>query len=192
MSLTSRWRLNRGLSTSQDNFLKAMGRPKWQVWAIDKTEEDFRLFHFVKVVNGHNVHVLEKKVQIRLNMPSMVKKVAKTVGVEFEMVNYKHQLTADGVRVSHEDDEKGFGKCQSSTVMGNGDKAFVIEWFLKNGTLRVTHCVNSDDRFVVKMTYTDKKGVSTSATKRYDRIAFNAADNKDIERHNLKAHIRRT
>ena len=108
-SLTAKWILNVGKSTSQKALLIAMGRPPWQRYVIDKAGEDFNLKHFKKKTDsGRDIHFFQKNVKIYLD--SIVLKLLSTIfNEDTDKVIYSHQLTANGKSVEHKDDEKQFG-----------------------------------------------------------------------------------
>ena len=64
-SLTGNWKLNLKKSTAQHDLLGAMGRKYWEKVCIDKADEDFCLYHFLKPEN--NCHYFEKFVVIYLD-----------------------------------------------------------------------------------------------------------------------------
>lgn len=165
MSFTGCWDLDHELSSSQSEFLKAMGRPYWQRVAVDKADERFRLMHFA--LDGGEMNFVDKDVKISL-ANKIVKVLSAITRIEFDKVHYAHKLTCNGKEVKHEDDEKRFGPCLSRTSWET--EGFVIRWYLANGLLKVSHSVNPQGNFMMVMTFTD--GVSqkeTTATKVYRR-----------------------
>lgn len=169
MSLTGTWKLNLSKSTSQTDLLKAMGRPPWQIWVIDKANEDFNLCHFKRPSkSGLDLHYFEKHVVIYLDS-KILKVMSSLFRVDTDKVRYQHRLVANNKSVEHKDDEKQFGDCSSITSWDND--TFIIRWHLKRGLLKVSHTVNDHDELVVTMEITGLHGKVTSATKVYDRAA---------------------
>jgi len=183
MSLTGKWKLNLEKCTSQTDLLKAMGRPPWQIWVIDKANEDFNLCHFKRPSkSGLDLHYFEKHVVIYLDS-SILKVLSSLFRVDTDKVRYQHKLVANNKPAHHADDEKQFGECSSITSWDDNDSGFTIRWHLKRGLLKVSHHVNADDQLVVTMDLTGAHGKVTSATKVYDRASAkpDVIDPKHIE-----------
>lgn len=181
MSLSGLWRLDHGATNSQIELLKAMERPFWQLQVINKSDEDFRLFHFHKP--EENIHFFDKKVNIYL--ASIVLKIlSKIINIPYDQVSYKHKLTANSKRKDHEPDAKEFGKCYSICSWeknSEGHNGLMIRWFIKPGLLKVFHHVNDNDRLVCNMHMQNSKGKDIYATKRYKRIPFRPDDEKELQ-----------
>lgn len=161
MSLTGLWKLNLKKSSSQTELLKAMGRPTWQIWVIDKANEDFQLHHFIK----NNIHFFEKHVVIYLD--SIILKALSTMfNVDKDKVKYRHMLLANKQPVKHKDDEKQFGDCESISSYENS--VFTIRWYLRRGLLKVDHFINPRHELEVHMSMTTLKQ-TVEAVKIYDR-----------------------
>jgi hypothetical protein len=159
--LNALWVLNREDTAEQKPLLRAMGRPFWQQYFIDDTEETFHL----SVTPGPTI---TKDVTIVLCNSVFTAMRRMTFGViPFDTVHYKHHFLADGSVQKHTPDRKGFGKCHSiTTVTSNG--GILMKWFLSNGILRVHHEV-LQKQLHVKLEFTDKHERTTAGLKIYDR-----------------------
>lgn len=178
MSLSGEWKLNVDQCTPQKELLQLMGRKFWEVSAIDKAKEDFRLLHFRKTVGKgeekKELHVFDKKVTIYLDSVAL-KFLSMILPLEFDKVNYAHKLVADNREKKHSDDEKRFGPCSSKTTWESksadhgGVPGFTIHWYLSSGILKVFHFVNPAGQLQVEMEMTSKDGKKAKAVKVYDR-----------------------
>jgi hypothetical protein len=175
MSLTGQWKLNPKKCTSQKELLQLMGRKFWEISAIDKANEDFRLIHFKKPVGeGREIHFFDKLVVIYLES-TVLKLLSAILPIEFDRVRYTHKLVANNKNKPHADDEKRFGECSSKTTWdpeskeNDGVEGFTIRWYVKTGILKVFHFVNSDGDLQVNMEMTNAKGKVSHAKKVYER-----------------------
>lgn len=184
--ITGRWKLDTAQSTDQKQMLKLMGRPFWQISVINNAEEDFRLFHFAKTLEGQIVHYFDKHVTIYLTS-TFLQVMSKILRIEFDKVRYKHKLVANGRKKAHPDDEKQFGPCESVTT--SAEDGFTIRWYLKKGLLKVFHFVDGQDRLNVRMQYSVPSGKMEEATKIYHRVPFTEEDQRYLDRHAEKAHV---
>lgn len=191
-SLTGYWVLDLSKTSSQKEFLKALGRKPWEISVIDKANENFGLFHFVKKVETTDLHFFEKFVLIYLDsvvlrtltkMSNAVSNAIHTDAIEFDKVKYSHRLTANRKEVTHDDDEKRFGPCSSVTswdsqIVDNKSRdGFTIRWRIPGkGLLTVFHFVNDLDELQVEMKLVHPSGSVHTTRKIYRRSQSFPAD----------------
>jgi hypothetical protein len=180
VSLTGNWKLNNSKGVSQEDFLKAIGRPAWQISVINDSNEDFRLLHFKKEMkDGKILHFFDKNVRIYLNS-KVLSLFASILNIPFNEVLYSHKLIANGVSKSYENDKKDFGPCSSRTTYEDGKDIMTIRWYMNGGILKATHYLTDNNELKMDMVFTNKDGQETGAFKIYDRVDFTENDHKYI------------
>jgi hypothetical protein len=185
---TGRWKLNNKKCLSQNNVMKAMGRPQWQIKIIDRASEDFRLLHFTKSNDtGEKIHIFQKNVKIFLDL-YILKGLSFLFNVPYNKIEYSHVLVANGKDVQHPDDNKKLGACSSRTTWLAEEKVFVIRWYLSNGLLKVRHSLKNAE-FRAELHFTDKNGKVSISTKVYDRIPFTEEDISYMKSHDHKQYL---
>jgi hypothetical protein len=168
--LTGFWKLNPKKSTSQREVLKLMGRPSWQLSAIDKANENFCILHFQRKINDKIVNYFEKFVVIYLDS-TVLKLLSTILPGNIDQVKYHHKLFVNGKKQEHENDEKQFGKCSSLTTWErhNNNEGFTIRWYIRRGILKVFHFINKNDELQVELEMTNATGETAKAVKIYER-----------------------
>lgn len=191
MSLTGEWHLDKKITPSQKKFLKLMGRNAFERYVIDDADEVFCLFHFKKPIPEKklNVHIMEKNVEISLNLSffTLIKKIFKDV--DYNKVKYRHVLPADNARKFHKNDEKRFGDCHSITSWDEKEQKITIRWYLQTGLLTVSHFVNSDDRLQVDMLMETSNHEKEQVTKYYNRMSFSQENQSLLDNHKYKEYL---
>jgi len=172
-----------------------MGRKFWELSAIDKASEEFRLIHFKKVLaENKEIHFFDKLVVIYLDS-YVLKVLSALLPLEFDKVTYAHKLVANNKEKKHEDDEKRFGPCASKTTWEgksaahNGAEGFTIRWYVKTGILKVFHFVNPDGDLHVEMEMTTASGATARAKKVYERQPMGDEMQAYIAKSPHKAHL---
>lgn len=170
-SISGRWVLHHEACDSQKPLMRAMGRPEWQIHLVDGAQEVFLLL----LCSGGDV---VKKVHIYLQS-RLLQALKHTLRMDYTEVHYDHTLTADGGVELHQDDEKRFGECTSTTVLDGS--TLTITWCTKHGDLRVDHRLNEQGLLEARMTFTNRQtGKAVTATKRYKREPLQPDDWKVV------------
>jgi hypothetical protein len=155
---TGNWVIDHAKSDSQKPLLEAMKKPSWQIYVINDADEDFELLHFEQVVNSKKTHCFTKNVRMFLNS-SVLSVLSAIVNIHFNEIKYNHSFEANGAKVHHLDDKKGFGECDSITTYNSSNNTFTIRWQLKTGLLIAVHSLPTDDQFRIDMTMKRAGGV---------------------------------
>jgi hypothetical protein len=168
--LTGFWVLNNELSSEQNRFMAALGRPIWERKAIDKADEDFILFHHKLEKGDKVIHCLDKDVTIYLKA-TIIKLLS--LFIEYDKVHYNHIFVANNKPVLLKDDEKHLGDCTAALTWNSSRNGFMLVWKLKKhwpGTLSVFHRLRNHDQMEIEMSYKSDDGKHTGiVTKVYDR-----------------------
>lgn len=149
-NFSGKWLINHDLSSEQKPLLKAMGRADWQISVIDKAQEDFELIHEVQEKNGKMYNVFTKNVRMFLNS-SFLTIISKLIQIPFTEIKYNHTFT-ENKKTHYQNDEKGFGECESIVTYNPTKNVFTIRWLLKCGILICNHSLPDNDTFRIDMT----------------------------------------
>lgn len=162
------WVVNPKTTTSQEPLLKAMGKPAWQIYAINMVQEDFQLQHSKE--DSPLRHIFHKHVKLSLADGILKQTIGRLFTLPFTEMEYDHTFIQNE-KQKFPDDLKGFGDCETFTSVNEEKRTFTIRWQLKtlNGLLIATHQLISDDEFLITMTFQKPKQPIVSVQKGYVR-----------------------